>query len=93
MNHHLRVRRFAVVVVTEPPAHTHHAGRQFIFARGPSNNIHLVNALIAGQIHLSWLSGFSYCQTHMDSKGGVEPLVQPVCAGLLRPMPWLRSHS
>lgn len=26
--------------------------------------------------------------------GGVTvPLVQPVCAGLLRPMPWLRSHS
>ncbi len=35
----------------------------------------VMNALIAGQIHLSWLSGFSYCQTHMDSKGGVEPLV------------------
>src|SRR5215212_641149 len=35
----------------------------------------VMNALIAGQIHLSWLSGFSYCQTYMDSKGGVEPLV------------------
>jgi phosphonate transport system substrate-binding protein len=35
----------------------------------------VMNALIAGQIHLSWLSGFSYCQTRMDSKGGVEPLV------------------
>jgi phosphonate transport system substrate-binding protein len=35
----------------------------------------VMNALIAGQIHLAWLSGFSYCQTHMDSKGGVEPLV------------------
>ncbi|MBI3434178.1 MAG: phosphate/phosphite/phosphonate ABC transporter substrate-binding protein [Proteobacteria bacterium] len=35
----------------------------------------VMNALIAGQIHLSWLSGFSYCQTFMDSKGGVEPLV------------------
>lgn len=35
----------------------------------------VMNALIAGQIHLSWLSGFSYCQTHSDSKGGVEPLV------------------
>jgi phosphonate transport system substrate-binding protein len=35
----------------------------------------VMNALMAGQIHLSWLSGFSYCQTHMDSKGGVEPLV------------------
>ena len=35
----------------------------------------VMNALIAKQIHLSWLSGFSYCQTHMDSKGGVEPLV------------------
>jgi phosphonate transport system substrate-binding protein len=35
----------------------------------------VMNALIAGQINLAWLSGFSYCQTHMDSKGGVEPLV------------------
>lgn len=35
----------------------------------------VMNALIAGQIHLAWLSGFSYCQTYMDSKGGVEPLV------------------
>jgi phosphonate transport system substrate-binding protein len=35
----------------------------------------VMNALIAGQIHLAWLSGFSYCQTHMDSSGGVEPLV------------------
>ena len=35
----------------------------------------VMNALIAGQIHLAWLSGFSYCQTNMDSKGGVEPLV------------------
>ena len=35
----------------------------------------VMNALIAKQIHLSWLSGFSYCQTRMDSKGGVEPLV------------------
>lgn len=35
----------------------------------------VMNAMIAGQIHLAWLSGFSYCQTHMDSKGGVEPLV------------------
>jgi len=35
----------------------------------------VMNALIAKQVHLSWLSGFSYCQTHMDSKGGVEPLV------------------
>jgi phosphonate transport system substrate-binding protein len=35
----------------------------------------VMNALIAKQIHLSWLSGFSYCQTHSDSKGGVEPLV------------------
>ena len=35
----------------------------------------VMNALIAGQIHIAWLSGFSYCQTHMDSKGGVEPLV------------------
>ena len=35
----------------------------------------VMNALIAGQIHLAWLSGFSYCQTYTDSKGGVEPLV------------------
>lgn len=35
----------------------------------------VMNALIAGQIHLSWLSGFSYCQTHMDSNGAVEALV------------------
>ena len=35
----------------------------------------VMNALIAGQIHLAWLSGFSYCQTYGDSKGGVEPLV------------------
>jgi len=35
----------------------------------------VMNALIAGQIHLAWLSGFSYCQTYMDSMGGVEPLV------------------
>ena len=35
----------------------------------------VMNALIAGQIHVAWLSGFSYCQTHMDSKGGVEALV------------------
>jgi phosphonate transport system substrate-binding protein len=35
----------------------------------------VMNALIAGQIHLAWLSGFSYCQTHADSKGGVEALV------------------
>ena len=35
----------------------------------------VMNALIAGQIHLAWLSGFSYCQTYVDSKGGVEPLV------------------
>ena len=35
----------------------------------------VMNALIAGQINLAWLSGFSYCQTYADSKGGVEPLV------------------
>lgn len=35
----------------------------------------VMNALIAGQIHLSWLSGFSYCQTYSDSKGGVEAMV------------------
>jgi phosphonate transport system substrate-binding protein len=35
----------------------------------------VMNALIAGQINLAWLSGFSYCQTYGDSKGGVEPLV------------------
>jgi len=35
----------------------------------------VMNAMIAGQIHVAWLSGFSYCQTYEDSKGGVEPLV------------------
>ncbi len=35
----------------------------------------VMNALIANQINLAWLSGFSYCQTYADSKGGVEPLV------------------
>jgi phosphonate transport system substrate-binding protein len=35
----------------------------------------VMNALIANQINLAWLSGFSYCQTYSDSKGGVEPLV------------------
>jgi len=35
----------------------------------------VMNALIAKQIHLSWLSGFSYCQTRSESKGGVEALV------------------
>jgi phosphonate transport system substrate-binding protein len=35
----------------------------------------VMNALIAGQINLAWFSGFSYCQTYADSKGGVEPLV------------------
>ncbi len=35
----------------------------------------VMNALIAGQIHIAWLSGFSYCQTYMDSKGGVEAMV------------------
>ena len=35
----------------------------------------VMNALIAGQINLAWLSGFSYCQTYSDSNGGVEPLV------------------
>lgn len=35
----------------------------------------VMNALIAGQIHIAWLSGFSYCQTYSDSKGGVEALV------------------
>ena len=35
----------------------------------------VMNALIAGQINLAWLSGFSYCQTAADSMGGVEPLV------------------
>lgn len=35
----------------------------------------VMNALIAGQIHLAWLSGFSYCQTYADSKGAVEALV------------------
>ncbi len=35
----------------------------------------VMNALIAKQIDLAWLSGFSYCQTYSDSNGGVEPLV------------------
>jgi phosphonate transport system substrate-binding protein len=35
----------------------------------------VMNALIANQLNLAWLSGFSYCQTFMDSNGGVEPLV------------------
>ena len=35
----------------------------------------VMNALIAGQVNLAWLSGFSYCQTYADSNGGVEPLV------------------
>ncbi len=35
----------------------------------------VMNALIAGQINLAWLSGFSYCQTNTDSNGAVEPLV------------------
>jgi phosphonate transport system substrate-binding protein len=35
----------------------------------------VMNALIAKQIDLAWLSSFSYCQTYFDSKGAVEPLV------------------
>ncbi len=35
----------------------------------------VMNALMARQIDLAWLSGFSYCQTYADSKGAVEPLV------------------
>ena len=35
----------------------------------------VINALMAGQIDLAWLSSFTYCQTHFDSKGAVEPLV------------------
>jgi phosphonate transport system substrate-binding protein len=35
----------------------------------------VINALIAKQIDLAWLSGKTYCQTHEESKGGVEPLV------------------
>jgi len=40
-----------------------------------SNYSGVMNALIANQIDLAWLSGKSYCQTHEDSKGGVEPVV------------------
>lgn len=40
-----------------------------------SNYSGVMNALIAKQIDLAWLSGKSYCQTHEDSKGGVEPVV------------------
>ncbi len=40
-----------------------------------SNYSGVMNALIANQIDLAWLSGKSYCQTYEDSKGGVEPLV------------------
>lgn len=35
----------------------------------------VMNAMMAKQIDLAWLSGFSYCQTYADSKGAVEPLV------------------
>lgn len=35
----------------------------------------VMNAMIAKQIDLAWLSSFSYCQTFFDSKGAVEPLV------------------
>jgi phosphonate transport system substrate-binding protein len=35
----------------------------------------VMNAMIAKQIDVAWLSGKSYCQTYDDSKGGVEPLV------------------
>jgi phosphonate transport system substrate-binding protein len=40
-----------------------------------SNYSGVMNAMIADQIDLAWLSGKSYCQTHEDSKGGVEPVV------------------
>lgn len=35
----------------------------------------VINALIAKQIDVAWLSGKTYCQTREDSNGGVEPLV------------------
>lgn len=35
----------------------------------------VMNAMMAKQIDLAWLSGFSYCQTYADSNGAVEPLV------------------
>lgn len=35
----------------------------------------VMNAMIAKQIDVAWLSGKSYCQTREDSKDGVEPLV------------------
>jgi len=40
-----------------------------------SNYSGVMNAMIAKQIDLAWLSGKSYCQTREDSKGGVEPVV------------------
>ncbi|GMQ74875.1 MAG: phosphonate ABC transporter substrate-binding protein [Gammaproteobacteria bacterium] len=40
-----------------------------------SNYSGVMNALIANQIDLAWLSGKSYCQTYEDSNGGVEPVV------------------
>lgn len=40
-----------------------------------SNYSGVMNAMIADQIDLAWLSGKSYCQTYEDSKGGVEPVV------------------
>ena len=40
-----------------------------------SNYSGVMNAMIANQIDLAWLSGKSYCQTWEDSKGMVEPLV------------------
>ena len=40
-----------------------------------SNYSGVMNAMIAKQIDLAWLSGKSYCQTWEDSKGGVEPVV------------------
>lgn len=40
-----------------------------------SNYSGVMNALIAKQIDLAWLSGKSYCQTREDSNGGVEPVV------------------
>jgi phosphonate transport system substrate-binding protein len=36
----------------------------------------VMNALIAGQIHLAWLSGFSYCQTHMGWSQRKSPMDQ-----------------
>lgn len=41
------------------------------------------------------LGGIGWPFGHVLGGGGVTVVVvlQPVCAGFVRPMPWLRSHS